>query len=113
MIAAIECGYRHIDCAELYGNEKEIGEGLQDVFDRGVVKREDLWITSKLWNTHRRPEHVRPALKKTLSELRMYVRDVSYLSFVHAFNVVILWCICIHDLYLLLFHLLPIMMVTI
>ena len=71
VITAIEAGYRHIDCAELYQNEKEIGEALQDVFDRGVVKREDLWITSKLWNTHRRPENIRPALEKTLSELRM------------------------------------------
>ncbi|KAG2377600.1 hypothetical protein C9374_009116 [Naegleria lovaniensis] len=75
VIAAIECGYRHIDCAELYGNEKEIGEALQDVLDRGVVTRQDLWITSKLWNTHRRPEHVRPALEKTLSELRITYLD--------------------------------------
>ena len=48
--AAIEVGYRHFDCAYLYGNEKEIGDAFADALKAGDVKREDLWITSKLWN---------------------------------------------------------------
>ena len=71
VIVAIESGYRHVDCAALYNNEKEIGEALEDVLKRGVVKREELWITSKVWNTHKRPEHIRSALEKTLKDLRM------------------------------------------
>jgi len=47
---AIELGYRHLDCASIYGNEKEIGATLKEVFAEGTVKREDLWITSKVWN---------------------------------------------------------------
>jgi len=46
---ALQYGYRHIDCAHLYGNEEEIGEALAEVFREGKLKREDVFVTSKLW----------------------------------------------------------------
>ena len=59
MEAALRAGYRHIDCAFIYGNEAEIGEALQKCFKEGVVKREELFITSKLWSAqHRNQLHV-------------------------------------------------------
>lgn len=51
---ALQVGYRHIDTAAIYGNEKEIGEALQEAFADQVVKREDVFVTSKLWNTKHR-----------------------------------------------------------
>ncbi|CAM0955217.1 unnamed protein product [Alopecurus aequalis] len=67
---AVKAGYRHIDCAQIYGNEKEIGAALKKVFDEGIVKREDLFITSKLWNNNHAPEDVQAALDSTLQDLQ-------------------------------------------
>ena len=71
VITAIKAGYRHIDCAAIYGNEPEIGQALNQVFSEGIVKREELWITSKLWNNAHLPEDVLPALQKTLQNLQI------------------------------------------
>ncbi|MCG8394634.1 MAG: aldo/keto reductase [Pseudomonadales bacterium] len=74
--AAIEMGYRHIDCAHIYGNEAEIGQALEDVFAAGTVSREALWITSKLWNSDHAPKDVQPALETTLRNLKLDYLDL-------------------------------------
>jgi alcohol dehydrogenase (NADP+) len=73
---ALQIGYRHIDCAAIYGNEHEVGRALAESFADGVVKREDVWITSKLWNDKHATEDVIPALQKTLADLRLDYLDL-------------------------------------
>ena len=64
---AIKSGYRHIDAAMCYKNEAEVGEGLKLAFED--VKREEVFVTSKLWNTFHHPDHVELACRKTLKDL--------------------------------------------
>ena len=73
---AIALGYRHIDCAAVYGNEHLIGESLRSVLDSGLVKREELWITSKLWNDKHDPADVIPAFQQTLNDLQLDYLDL-------------------------------------
>jgi alcohol dehydrogenase (NADP+) len=73
---ALRIGYRHLDCAAIYGNEAEIGAALRESFAAGLVRREELWITSKLWNTAHRTEDVVPALRKTLADLGLDYLDL-------------------------------------
>ncbi|XP_037071741.1 aldo-keto reductase family 1 member B1-like [Pollicipes pollicipes] len=73
---ALTLGYRHIDCAMVYGNEKEIGEAFKNKFEDGTCKREEVFITSKLWNSFHAPELVIPALKRTLADLGLEYLDL-------------------------------------
>ncbi|MEM6513909.1 MAG: aldo/keto reductase [Pseudomonadota bacterium] len=78
---AIEVGYRHIDSACDYGNEQEAGEGIARAIADGLCTREELWITSKLWNTFHRPEHVKEACEKSLSDLGLEYLDLYLIHF--------------------------------
>ncbi|MBM9536733.1 aldo/keto reductase [Desulfobulbus alkaliphilus] len=73
---AITAGYRHIDCAPIYGNEPAVGTALSRAFAAGTVSRQDLWLTSKLWNNAHGPDMVQPALEKTLLDLQVDYLDL-------------------------------------
>jgi len=75
VLGAAAIGYRHFDCASVYGNEKEIGASLQKIM-RGGLKREELWITSKLWNDKHAEEDVIPSCKQTLQDLQLEYLDL-------------------------------------
>jgi D-xylose reductase len=78
---ALKAGYRCLDSACDYGNEKEVGLGIKKALDAGVVKREDIWVTSKLWNTYHRKEHVRAACLRTLKDLGLEYLDLYLIHF--------------------------------
>jgi len=71
---AILAGYRHIDCASVYGNEANIGHTLKEIFKSGIVKREDLWITSKVWND--KHDDVEASCRKSLADLQLEYLDL-------------------------------------
>ncbi|KAI4724880.1 aldehyde reductase [Aureobasidium sp. EXF-10728] len=73
---AIHAGYRHIDCAAAYSNEKSVGRGISEGLKKAGLSREDIWVTSKLWNDHH--DKVEAAIDKTLSDL-----DLDYLDLYH------------------------------
>lgn len=76
---ALEAGFRHFDCAERYRNELEVDEALQSGFAAGGIAREDIFVTTKLWNTNHRPERVEPAFEASLNRLGLDYLDL-YLS---------------------------------
>ncbi|WP_432454428.1 aldo/keto reductase [Agarivorans sp. QJM3NY_29] len=78
---AIAAGYRHLDSACDYGNEKEVGQGIAKALKDGLCTREELWVTSKLWNTYHAPEHVKPALEKSLEDLGLDYLDLYLIHF--------------------------------
>lgn len=81
VVQAIRAGFRHFDSACDYGNEAESGEGFAAALRDKLVRREDLWVTSKLWNTDHRREDVRPAVERTLRDLRLDYLDLYLIHF--------------------------------
>lgn len=81
VVEAIRLGYRHLDSACDYGNEKEVGEGIRRAIDEGLCTREDLWVTSKLWNTYHHPDHVVMAMDQTLEDLGLDYLDLYLVHF--------------------------------
>lgn len=73
---AISIGYRHIDCAWIYGNEEEVGRAISESITAGDVKREELWVTTKLWNDMHAPQDVAPALETSLRQLGLDYVDL-------------------------------------
>jgi len=73
---ALECGYKHIDCAHVYGNEEEVGEAFKSVWDAGQVKREDVFVTSKLWVKDMAKDDVLDACRLTLKNLQLEYLDL-------------------------------------
>ena len=72
---ALDVGFRHLDCAERYRNEEAVGDALQDAIRAGTVRREDLFVTTKLWNTNHRPERVRAAFDASRRRLQVDYLD--------------------------------------
>ena len=85
VLEAIRYGYRHIDCAYIYKNEVEVGQALDYAFRFGIVKREDLFITSKLWNSDHDPERIENAINRSLSNLQLKKLDLYLMHWPVAF----------------------------
>jgi alcohol dehydrogenase (NADP+) len=83
---ALEAGFRHFDCAERYRNEREVGEALQQGLASGGIAREDIFVTTKLWNTNHRPRRVKPAFDASLDRLRLSYLDLYLIHTPFAFQ---------------------------
>src|SRR5580704_1202000 len=83
---ALEAGFRHFDCAERYGNEREVGTALQAGSAAGDIAREDIFVTTKLWNSNHRPERVEPAFEESLVRLGLKYLDLYLIHTPFAFQ---------------------------
>jgi len=83
---ALEAGFRALDTAERYRTEKEVGEAMQEVFQAGQIKREDVFVATKLWNTNHRPERVKPAFEASLKRLQLDYVDLYLIHTPFAFQ---------------------------
>jgi alcohol dehydrogenase (NADP+) len=83
---ALEAGFRHFDCAERYGNEREVGGALQAGLAAGGIARGDIFVTTKVWNTNHRPERVEPAFEASLERLGLNYLDLYLIHTPFAFQ---------------------------
>jgi aldehyde reductase len=83
---ALEAGFRHLDCAERYGNEEQVGEAIQQAIKADLLAREDLFITTKLWNNNHRPERVLPAFESSRNRLQLDYIDLYLIHTPFAFQ---------------------------
>jgi aldehyde reductase len=83
---AVAAGFRHFDCAERYRNEREVGEALQAELASGRIAREDIFVTTKLWNTNHRPERVEPAFEASMERLGLDYLDLYLIHTPFAFQ---------------------------
>jgi alcohol dehydrogenase (NADP+) len=83
---ALEAGFRHFDCAERYRNEREVGKALQAGLVAGGIAREDIFVTTKLWNSNHRPERVEPAFEASLDRLGLNYLDLYLIHTPFAFQ---------------------------
>jgi alcohol dehydrogenase (NADP+) len=83
---ALEAGFRHFDCAERYRNEREVGKALQEGLAAGGIVREDIFVTTKLWNTNHRPKRVKPAFDASLDRLKLNYLDLYLIHTPFAFQ---------------------------
>ena len=83
---ALQAGFRHFDCAERYRNEREVGEALQAGLAAGNIAREDIFVTTKLWNSNHRPARVEPAFEASLERLRLNYLDLYLIHTPFAFQ---------------------------
>ncbi|MBV9352067.1 MAG: aldo/keto reductase [Mycobacterium sp.] len=83
---ALEVGFRHFDCAERYRNEEAVGDAMREIFEAGTVQREEVFVTTKLWNTNHRPERVRPACEASLRRLQLDYADAYLIHTPFAFR---------------------------
>jgi len=84
--AALEAGFRLLDTAERYKTETEVGAAMQEVFKQGKIKREDVFVITKLWNTNHRPERVKPACEASLKKLQLDFADLYLIHTPYAFQ---------------------------
>ena len=83
---ALEVGFRQLDASERYRNEKEVGEAIREVFQAGAIKREEVFIATKLWNNNHRPERVKPAFEASLKKLQLDYVDLYLIHTPFAFQ---------------------------
>ncbi len=84
--AALEAGFRALDTSERYRTEKEVGQAMKEVFNTGEIKRKDVFVATKLWNTNHRPERVKPAFEASLKKLQLDYIDLYLIHTPFAFQ---------------------------